>query len=302
MTQAVETRSTKDLFKDWRHGDANAGQVMAQRFADWYYAIATSRLGEGKGRRPCEVACQKFGEGIVKVADARALVPWAHEIVKGEIEKAGKRVTDGDEPNAYTNNQPPKQLLARARTALPAEIGLLEACYGGRATEADIERLAAPLGGNPLGVLRARYRIKAWLRDHADVPFEVAPENPVLDRAPLPLYESGRMATVAEEDSFEQWMISDLNLCRDIAEFAQFAIALRGGVPVVQGRTAAPAAVPAANRPAGGALAPSAQSQDEPGGGVNKAAAAGGVAVVGLIGVGVVVVGGLLAIGAWYLL
>ncbi|MBA2320585.1 MAG: hypothetical protein H0V89_05455, partial [Deltaproteobacteria bacterium] len=236
MSQTGDARSTKDLFKDWRQGDAGAGQLMAQRFADWYYAIATSRLGEGRGRRPCEVACQKFGDGIVKVSDGRKLIPWAHEIIKGELDKAGQRVMDGDEPNAYTNNQAPKGLLARARADLPAEVTLLEACYGGRASAAEIEQLAGPLGGNPLGVLRARYRVKQWLRDRTGVPFDVAPDQPVLDRAPLPLYESGRMATMAEEDSFEQWMISDLNLCRDIAEFAQFAIALRGGVPAVAPR------------------------------------------------------------------
>jgi hypothetical protein len=39
------------------------------------------------------------------------------------------------------------------------------------------------------------------------------------------------MATPQEEINFEQWMISDLDLCRDIAEFAHFAIALRGGLP-----------------------------------------------------------------------
>ena len=293
MTQVAETRSTKDLFKDWRHGDGAAGQLMAQRFADWYYAIATSRLGEGKGRRPCEVACAKFGEGIVKVADARALVPWAHEIVKGEVEKAGKRVTDGDEPNAYTNNQPPKGLLARARVAIPAEIALLEACYGGRATDEEIEKLAAPLGGNPRGVLRARYRIKAWLRDHAGVPFEVAPENPILDRAPLPLYESGRMPTVAEEDSFEQWMISDLNLCRDIAEFAHFAIALRGGVPMLAPRTAAPVSAPS-NR--------TAEVSAPAGDNTATKVGAAGLAIVGLGAVGVIVVLALLAAGLWFMM
>jgi hypothetical protein len=39
------------------------------------------------------------------------------------------------------------------------------------------------------------------------------------------------MASPQEEINFEQWMISDLDLCRDIAEFAHFAIALRGGLP-----------------------------------------------------------------------
>lgn len=227
----TDPRSTKQLFNDWRKGDGQAGQAMAQRFADWYYAITTSKLGEARGREPCDAACSRFGEGIVGVTDPKQLVQWAHEIVQKELAAAGARATDGDEPNAYTGDKYPKELLQRAREALPAEVRLLEASYGGKAEKADLDALAEPLGGNPIGILKARYRVKAWLRDNQQVPFEVAPENPVLDRAPLPLYESGRMATPNEEVNFEQWMISDLDLCRDIAEFAHFAIALRGGLP-----------------------------------------------------------------------
>ncbi|MCA9491519.1 MAG: hypothetical protein KC621_16420 [Myxococcales bacterium] len=227
----TDSRSTKQLFNDWRKGDGQAGQTMAQRFADWYYAITTSRLGEARGQEPCNVACQKFGEGIVQITDSKQLVQWAHELVLAELEKAGGRATDGDQPNLYTGNAAPKDLLRRARVAMRDEVALLEASYGGKADKADVDRMAEPLGGNPIGILKARYRVKAWLRDNMNVPFEVAPENPVLDRAPLPLYESGRMATPQEEANFEQWMISDLDLCRDIAEFAHFAIALRGGLP-----------------------------------------------------------------------
>jgi len=228
---ATDTRTTKKLFTEWRAGDGEAGQLMAQRFADWYYAIATSRLGEEGGREPCETACSKFGEGIVDVSDARALVKWAHDIIVDELAGAGSRLRDGDEANAYTGNQKPKLLLSKAKKALPAEMALLEARYGGEADDATIDELASSLGGNPLGILNARYAVKRWLRDHARVPFEVAPDKPVLDRAPLPLYESDTMANKAEENSFEQWMLSDIDLCKDIAEFAVFSIALRGGVP-----------------------------------------------------------------------
>lgn len=230
MSQS-DVRSTQVLFREWRSGNAESGQLMAQRFADWYYAIATARLGESKGRGPCEQACARFGEGIVQIKESRELVPWAHELIQRELESAGSRATDGDEPNAYTASQSPKRLLAQAREALPAEVDLLEATYSGRASPERIDELAAPLGGNPIGILKARYRVKQWLVAHAGVPFEVAPDAPVLDRAPLPLYESGRMATPEEETGFEQWMISDLDLCKDIAEFAHFAIALRGGLP-----------------------------------------------------------------------
>jgi len=284
----ADKRSTNVLFREWRGGDAMAGQVMAQRFADWYYAISTSRLGESRGRQPCETACARFGEGIVNVSDARGLVPWAHDIVKDELAKAGNRITDGDEPNAYTGNQAPKALLYRAREALPTELGILQLTYSGSATPEEIEEAAAPLGGNPLGVLHARYAAKRWLRDNAKVPFEVAPDKPILDRAPLPLYESNRMATPEEEVGFEHWMISDIDLCKDIAEFAHFAIALRGGLPTAEEY--------AASTKKSAAVA----TNDADGGGVGKAGVAAGGALV-LVGGGVAVVLLLIALGAGYM-
>ena len=275
---AGDTRTAQVLFREWRGGDAEAGGIMAQRFADWYYAISTSRLGETRGREPCETSCTRFGEGIVNVTDGRELITWAHGIVLAELEKAGNRTRDGDEANAYTANQSPKALLVNARGALAGEIQLLEATYSGSASPEEIDKLAAPLGGNPLGVLRARYRVKQWLRDNAGVPFEVAPDNPILDRAPLPLYESARMATAEEEASFEHWMISDINLCKDIAEFAHFSIALRGGLPT----EAEVAAAPPKKKAGGGSTAAAADS----GGGVGKAAAVGGMGLVALVGGG----------------
>ncbi len=251
----LDSRSTKQLFNDWRQGDGEAGQAMAQRFADWYYAITTSRLGETRGREPCDLACQRFGEGIVNVTESRALVGWAHEIVLRELEQAGSRATDGDEANDYTGGRSPKELLCFARRALPAEVELLEATYSGRASKQEVDSLAAPLGGNPMGILKARYRVKQWLRDHQAVQFEVAPEQPVMDRAPLPLYESGHMATDQEEANFEHWMISDLDLCRDIAEFAHFSIALRGGLPSEQQFERQQAQPPARSGEAPGCLA-----------------------------------------------
>lgn len=226
-----DTRTTKELFRTWRSGDAEAGTVMAQRFADWYYAISTSRLGEGDGGAPCENSCRRFGEGIVNVTESRALIGWAHDIIKDELAKSGKaRAADGDWPNAYTGGQSPKALLVSAKGELSNEVRLLELVYGGTTAGDEVEALAAPLGGLPIATLRARYTVKQWLRNNARVPFDVAPDDPVLDRAPLPLYESGRMNSRQEEQQFEQWMITDIDLCKDIAEFAHFAIALRGGL------------------------------------------------------------------------
>lgn len=284
---ATDTRSTRELFRAWRAGDGEAGQAMAQRFADWYYAIATSRLGESRGRGPCDTACAAFGQGIVNVTESRALVGWAHEIIAGEISKAGARATDGNESSSFTGNQAPKPLLQRARKVLPAEVALLEACYSPNSPESTVTALAGPLGGVPLGILKARYRIKKWLRDYASVPFEVAPDNPVLDRAPLPLYEANRMANPNEEAQFEQWMLTDLDLCKDIAEFAQFSIALRGGIP--QGEADAPKAPPAA---AAGHSKPETTQPTAPQPAGTQLMIFGGVAIVALL------LFGLLALGA----
>lgn len=226
-----DPRTTRQLFKEWRSGDAEAGQTMAQRVADWYYAIATSRLGERRGRGPCERACAAFGAGIVGVTDSRQLVGWAHGLIEEEIRTAGNRATDGDDPSAYTGRKRPKALLAQCKQDLPDEIRLLEVVYGADSDRSQIDAMAASLGGNPMGILKSRYAVKRWLRDQGGIAFEVAPVEPILDRAPMPLYEADRMASTTEEAQFEHWMLTDLDLCKDIAEFAHFSIALRGGVP-----------------------------------------------------------------------
>ena len=127
--------------------------------------------------------------------------------------------------------------------------------------------LAEAAGGWPLAVLDARYALKRWLRENARINFSVVPDQADLDRAPMPLYEASRMASAEEEDYFEKWLISDLYLCRDVAEFATFAHALRAGAfkgehpatmaaspapapaPAPRPRTAAPAAAPPAPPP-----------------------------------------------------
>ena len=83
--------------------------------------------------------------------------------------------------------------------------------------------------GWPMALLDARYALKRSLRDNLQVGFSIVPIQPNLDCAPLPLYESARMATDQEEAMFEKWLITNEELCRDLAEFATFAHALRTG-------------------------------------------------------------------------
>jgi hypothetical protein len=216
--QATESRTTKQLFRQWRSGDAESGQVMAQRFADWYYAICTGALGETDGAGPCREACQRFGAGIVSVSDPNQLVPWAHQVVAEEMDKVGPPATDGNVASAYTADQLPKDLLVEARDTLGAEVDALENSYRGEDANVD-----------PIGVLSARYALKRWLREHG-LPFSVTPDDPDLDRAPLPAYEANQLDDHARR-RFEYWMLSSPDVCQDIAEWAPFAIALRGGLP-----------------------------------------------------------------------
>lgn len=235
----ADDSSTETLFHHWRRGDTEAGKAMAQRFTDWYYAIAVSRLGEQGGDTAFRAACSKFSKGVVKVNDPRRLLGWAHGIARRQLhaQVEGGRLPDGDFPNAFTKRQSPKDLLVRARKALPDDMGLIEAAYRGEAGSQDPQRL-----------LRARYAVKAWLRDHAKVPFRITPTDPDPDRAPLPFYEAGQMNDESEEVHFELYMLNEQEVCQDVAEFAHYAIALRGGLPGPR-RAPAPRSTPEA-RPA----------------------------------------------------
>jgi hypothetical protein len=247
--------TVQDLFKRWRGGDAEAGQAMAQKFTDWYYAVSAVRLGDARGRVPLQQACTAFAQGITTVTRAGALVDWAHEIVQREVDGAGGRIDGGDFPNALTGHRSPVHLLEQVRPHLSNDhVTLLHATYAPQTSLEALTALAEEHGGWPLAVLEARYALKRALRDHARVNFSVVPDKPVLDRAPLPLYEAARMATADEDAAFEKWLISELELCRDVAEFATFAHALRSGAfeapAIAPPPIAAPAPAPAAAAPA----------------------------------------------------
>ncbi len=234
-------QTTQQLFSQWRGGDAGAGQAMAQRFSDWYYAIAASRLGDSNCRMALERACQRFAQGVASVSSPDALAPWAHEIIAEEIQVAGGRVAGGDHPNALTDNRSPIELLRNNRMGISQDqVALLGMAYDANVSAEAVRSKAEELGGYPLAVLEARYALKRHLRDADGVGFTEIPDRPNLDWGPLPLYEGGRMGEGKEETAFEIWMLSDITLCRDIAEFAAFALALRGGVLSAEELASAP--------------------------------------------------------------
>lgn len=240
--------SVEDLFKKWRGGDGEAGQTMAQKFTDWYYAVSASRLGDTQGRAPLQQACASFAQGITTVTRAPELIDWAHEIIQREVDGAGGRIGGGDFPNALTGHRSPTALLEQIRPHLePSQVALLHATYAPDTTLSELTEMAEDSGGWPQAVLEARYAVKRALRNVARVNFAVVPDAPVLDRAPLPLYEAARLASREEDAAFEKWLVTELELCRDVAEFATFGHALRAGAfkaPAIQPTPPAPAPAP----------------------------------------------------------
>jgi hypothetical protein len=253
--------SPQQLFKQWRSGDANAGAAMAQRFSDWYYAITASRLGDAHGRTPLQRACTRFQQGIVSVTNPSELADWAHGLLMEEIGQAGNRIGGGDFANALTGGKSPTQLLQGARSALPeAQVRLLADAYDVRTPLDEVTRAADGMGGYPLAVLQARHALKTWLRDRGGVPFTEVPAEPNLDCAPLPLYEAGRMTSPQEEAGFEKWMLSDMALCKDIAEFGVFALALRAGAFRLPTQSGSRPSLPSASIPQPAASPPASRA------------------------------------------
>jgi len=231
MSEQVDLQQ---LFRKWRSGDERSGHEMAQRFSDWYYAVTASRLGDRDGRPPLERSCRRFQEGITELSDPNALMTWAHGILVEELQTSGMRLHGGDQPNGLTGARSPTELIKQASAHMEAQdIRLLVHTYDADYPIDDLSREADEAGGYPMAVLNARYALKRALREQLDIELGVVPTKPKLDLAPLPLYEAGRMTEPEEEKAFELWMLNDIELCRDLAEFAAFALALRGGALTV---------------------------------------------------------------------
>jgi hypothetical protein len=281
--------SLPNLFKQWRGGDAVAGQEMARRFSDWYYAITVSRLGELDGREPLKRSCDRFAAEIVTLNSASKLMDWAQSIIQDELTAAGGRIPGGDFPNALTERRSPSELLRAAWDDLPYDqLQLLSHAYDASYPLAELQAEAEEAGGYPIAVLRARLDLKRWLRDSRGVPLAVVPDEPDLDCAPMPIYEAGRMSNDVEEARFERWMLSRFDLCRDVAEFAVFSLAIRAGAlrdGAPAPARAKPTAVTSAAPEPSDLAAPKPEASPTPaprsgGGGVGPAILIGGLVVV----------------------
>lgn len=251
--------SVQQLFRQWRGGDAEAGKVMAQKFSDWYYAVTTVRVADRSGREPLERACQSFAQGIISVTRPSTLVDWAHGLLEEELKGIGRGLDagparGGDHANALTRNESPTALIKAAVTQLTeSQRHLLASAYDLKTPVEEIEALGEDMGGLPFAMLDARYALKRALHESAEIPFAVVPDEADMDRAPIGLYEAGRLASGAEVATLEKWLLTDIDLCKDVAEFAAFVHAMRAGAlaEFIQAPTrAAPAAPAAAPEPA----------------------------------------------------
>lgn len=221
--------STQDLFSRWKKGDADAGQDMAQRFSDWYFAVSAARHGEVRSRPALERACQLFAQGIAQVTNESELEEWAHGILGEELAQLedSKGV---DEPSRLTGQRLPSRLLNRAVSEARCPLlPVLAMAYDSAVSTEALERACEEGGGYPLAILKARYELKEWLGSQEAIPFQIQPDEVVLDHLPLALYEAGRLEE-AEAKSFERWFLNDVRLRKDVAEFSAFSQSLRTGV------------------------------------------------------------------------
>jgi len=163
------------------------------------------------------------------------LVDWAHDLLERELAAAGysldtKTNTGSDNPNAMTRNRSPQELLQTVAPQIDGDLlRVLALAYDPSVPLTTVDDAAEALGGTPFAMLQARYAIKRALRSGQDVPFAVAPDVADMDRAPISLYEAHRLASGREMAELEKWLLSDIELCKDIAEFSAFVHALRGG-------------------------------------------------------------------------
>ena len=229
---SASTRSPTSLFNDWkRHNNGDAGQQLAQRAADWYYAIATSFAGETAGAEVADKACAQFGGGVGRVTNDDELIPWAHSVLMAELKTIGNPAKGLNHPSLYSNARPPIDVLLYANRELPNEVKLLETCYNSSHSKTELQRATLQMGFFPYALADARNRVKKLIRDHLNAPLNVVYDELPRDLGPLPLYEGNRLRSANEREVFESWMLSSEELCQDIAEFAPFAIELRQGLP-----------------------------------------------------------------------
>jgi hypothetical protein len=220
--------STIGLFEKWKSGDAEAGQQMAQRFSDWYFALSSARYGEAASREALERACQLFAQGISSVPTAADLEPWALSLLKESLASLNQQSVV-DEPTRLTGNRLPSRLLRRAvAEAECPSLPLLALAWDPSVSEERLRGAAESAGGYPLALLKARQELKQWLETQENIPFKGDSKGINLDYLPLPLYESGRLSE-SETEAFERWLLAEPDLRTEVAEFSSFSLALRSG-------------------------------------------------------------------------
>lgn len=236
-SEQAQQQDVTVLFKQWRAGDPDAGVTMAQRFTDWYYTIAVMWLGESNARPALEAACQIFAQRIMDVENQEELLDFAHNIIFEQLNQAGGRAPGSDVPSPLTNNRTPSSLIVEASSQLSAEqIRILHQTYTGQGDPLQIDPQM------PVAALEARQALKSRLQA-SGISFGTMNSLNEPDQAPLPLYEAHRLRTDDENWLFEQWLLSDIDLCKELTEFAPFSSALRAGA-LANARSSVPETAP----------------------------------------------------------
>mgnify|MGYP000007852221 CR=1 FL=1 len=155
--------SVHDLFNRWRNGSSEAGQEMAQRVADWYFALAVTHLGEEQGQVACEAACSTFSTGAANFASSEELVHWCQDTIHHAMGRKRPGVASMTMSSSFTLDCPPKELIAIAWQELPEELLILTHCYSSKTKVSALVELCEKGDGYPLELLKARDRRKTWL-------------------------------------------------------------------------------------------------------------------------------------------
>jgi len=223
---AAEPKSTdriEELYLRWKLGNQAAGQMLANRFSQWFGAVITIRMGTTRGQQPLQNACARFSQDFGTVDTVEKIHLWAHSVLKGAAPETGKPQNDDVPAEVAT-------ALRKAKNLKPAphpNLGDLYNFYAGSMPSEQASSIA------PKDLLAARYALKRQLKDKYGIPFTVTPQRAINpDARPLPWYEARRFEYPEEGTRFETWLLNQNDLCVDLWEFAPYANCLRVGLPI----------------------------------------------------------------------
>jgi len=224
--QAADPKTTdriEELYIRWKLGNQAAGQMLANRFSQWFGAVITIQMGTTRGQQPLQNACARFSRDFGTVETVEDIHRWAHGTVKDEAADTREPQNDPVPDEVATSLRKAKNL----KPALHPNLADLYSFYAGSMAPEQARTLA------PKDLLAARYALKRLLKNKYGIPFTVTPQRAINpDARPLPWYEARRFNHPEEGARFETWLLNQNELCVDLWEFAPYANCLRVGLPL----------------------------------------------------------------------